>query len=436
MNFDVNTSISALTVFVQGLISFFSPCILPLLPVYIGYLSGGTITKDENGQPVYNRRKVIVNTLFFVIGISFAFFILGFGITAFGKFISKYQFVFSIVAGVIIILFGLYQIGVFKRSRILSSEKKLPIHLEKMTMSPITALLFGFVFSFSWTPCIGPVLTSVLLLVGSTGTFAKGTFLIVVYTLGFVIPFLAVGVFSTALLGFFGKHKNVVKYTTKIGAVIMILMGLYLVGNGIYTKVKPTFVGAPNTEVADASGRPTEETVAPEESADTQPSASAKEPTPEKEQAPARELPDIMDFVLTDQYGKTHRLSDYKGKTVFLNFWATWCPPCKAEMPDIQAIYDDFKAAGDDSVAIISIATPNIGNEKDEEYIKDFLNKKGYTYPVLMDPSGQTLYDYGINAFPTTFMINSESKVFGYVPGAIPKDFMLDIIQQTKDSVK
>ena len=109
----------------------------------------------------------------------------------------------------LIILFGLYQMGVFGSSRLLGEEHRIPFHLEKMTMSPVTALIMGFTFSFAWTPCVGPALTSVLLMAGSAQSSAKGFLLIGVYTLGFVLPFLAAGIVETSqLLGFFRKHMK------------------------------------------------------------------------------------------------------------------------------------------------------------------------------------------------------------------------------------
>ena len=106
MGFTIETGISGVTVFLQGLLSFFSPCVLPLVPLYIGYLAGGAKTVDEDGAIHYRRSKVIVNTLFFVLGVSFAFFLLGFGFTAVGKFFSGNRVLFARIGGVLVILFG------------------------------------------------------------------------------------------------------------------------------------------------------------------------------------------------------------------------------------------------------------------------------------------------------------------------------------------
>ena len=228
MGFSLDVSVPVFTVFFQGLLSFFSPCVLPLIPLYIGYLSGGTRTKGEDGKVHYNRKKVIVNTLFFVIGISFTFFVLGLGASALGAAFKGNQVLFARIGGILVIAFGLYQLGVFGTSKVLGGEHRLPFKLEGLAMSPWTALIMGVTFSFAWTPCVGPALSSVLLMSASANTKALGFILIGVYTLGFILPFLAVGVFSTTLLDLFKRHSNVVKYTVKAGGVLMILIGVMM----------------------------------------------------------------------------------------------------------------------------------------------------------------------------------------------------------------
>ena len=226
MNFDLNISVSALTVFFQGLLSFFSPCVFPLVPLYVGYFSSGTQKVEADGTVHYPRGRVLLNTLFFVLGISAAFFLLGFGFTVLGRFLSKNQIWFARISGIIMILFGLYQLGLFGHPGVLEREHRLPFRLDRLVMGPLPALLLGFTFSFAWTPCVGPTLSSVLLLAGSSANAGRGFLLICVYTLGFVLPFLAVGLFTQTILALFKKHRNVVKYTVKIGAVLLIFMGL------------------------------------------------------------------------------------------------------------------------------------------------------------------------------------------------------------------
>ena len=227
MNLTLETSISAITVFFQGLISFFSPCVLPLIPLYIGYLSGGAKTVDEEGNIIYKRGRVMRNTLFFVLGISFAFFLLGFGFTAVGKFFHNYRTWFTRIGGIVVVLFGLYQLGLFG-SLTLSKERRFHFQPDSLAMNPLTALILGFTFSFAWTPCVGPALASVLLLAASAASSLTGFLLLGVYTLGFVLPFLAVGLFTNALSSFFKKYRSAMKYTVKLGGILMVFIGVMM----------------------------------------------------------------------------------------------------------------------------------------------------------------------------------------------------------------
>lgn len=502
MGFSFDVSVPVFTVFLQGLVSFFSPCVFPLIPIYISYLSGGTARKTEDGKVVYQRSKVIIHTLFFVIGVSFAFFALGFGFSALGGFFKSNQLLFARLGGAIVFLFGLYQLGALGSSDVLGKERRLPLNLDKLAMSPFTALLMGFTFSFAWTPCVGPVLASVLLMTASASTTTMGFVLIGVYTLGFVLPFLAVGLFTTTLLELFKKHKGVVKYTVKIGGILMMIMGVMmftgkmnsvtgylsdLSTQPVAQESKAPESGAAGKET-EAGTQAAEEKAGAESGAETQAAEnkaaenesgtgtrSADEAKPEKESGSAdggetakagetaaqpdgeakadgakdagesqpadvadaeneetgSGLPAAIDFTLTDQYGNSHTLSDYKGKTVFLNFWATWCPPCRAEMPDIQKLYEEYDTEGDDALIVLGIASPNIGGEKSEEGVKQFLEENGYTYPVLMDTTGEQFMNYGVFSYPTTFMIDRDGNVFGYVSGSLSGDMMKSIVEQT-----
>lgn len=450
MNFNIETSVSALTVFLQGVLSFFSPCVLPLIPLYVSYFAGGAKKVEADGTVTYPRKKVMLNTLFFVLGISFTFFLLGLGFTALGRFFSGNRIWFARFGGILMILFGLYQLGVFGRSDKIEQEHRLPLRLDRFAMGPVPAFLLGFTFSFAWTPCVGPALGSVLLMAGSSATMGKGFFLIGVYTLGFVLPFIAVGLFTGTVLGFFKKYRNVVRYTVKISAVLLILMGFmtltgfmnnmtgYLssLGNGSAAPQETAAAGDENggdapdgsdsaqTKENGSSSASTDET---DSSAQTDETSSETAPSdPDAVPAP--------DFTLVDQYGNEHTLSDYKGKTVFLNFWATWCGPCRSEMPEIQALYEKYgKNEGD--LVVLGVATPNLGQEGSAEDIADFMKNQGYTFPTVMDDTGFISAMYGISAYPTTFMIDENGNVYGYVASALTGDIMESIVQQTMDSV-
>ena len=451
MGFTIETGISALTVFVQGLLSFFSPCVLPLVPLYLGYLSGG-IGQEEHKAG--ERLRLFIRVLFFALGISGAFFILGLGASAAGIFFREQRMLFARIGGIIVIIFGLYQLGIFGKSRLLGEEHRIPFHLEKMTMSPVTALIMGFTFSFAWTPCVGPALTSVLLMAGSAQTSLKGFLLIGVYTLGFILPFLAAGVFTAQLLGLFRKHMNVVRYTVKAGGVLMILMGAlmftgkmnditgYLSASQTQEETGQNVSGTDGEAENEADGSSdTGEEESPEngggDSGTVQDengtgSDAGKDAGSSRDADDEENLTPAYNFELKDQYGNTHRLEDYKGKVIFLNFWGTWCPPCRAEMPDIQKLYEEYSAQGDAAeVVILGAAAPNMGQEGDVSSITQFMEENGYTYPVLMDESWEMFNWYGITSFPTTFMIDRNGNVYGYVTGQMSEDIMRSIIRQT-----
>ena len=414
--FDLSVSVSLATVFVQGLLSFFSPCVLPLLPLYLGYLSG---SMGDNQGAQTSWVKTLVNTLFFVIGISAAFFLLALGLTALGQALHQYQKIIIQVGGILIIAFGLFQLGVF-RPAAMEQDRRIRFPLQKLAMSPLVALVFGFTFSFAWTPCVGPALASVLVMAGSADTAAQGFALIGVYTLGFVLPFLAVALSAGAILKLFQKHRNVVRYTVKVGGALLIVIGLLMV-TGWMDTLSDSLAGA------DPQAAPTAQvTSQPQESA--QPEATDG---PEESQAP---IP-ALDFTLTDQFGNTHTLEEYKGKTILLNFWATWCGPCRSEMPDLQSIYEDY-GKNEKDLVVLGVAAPNLGQEGAEADITAFLEENGYTYPTLMNTDASLFYSYGISSFPTTFMIDKDGNVYGYIIGAQSREVFDDIIRQTMDGAK
>ncbi len=229
MNFSFVSDISALASFLEGVLSFFSPCVLPLLPVYFSFLSGGNAERNENGEIIYKRSKVVINTLFFVLGISLIFFILSLGVKGVGKIFSTSSHLFSIIGGALIIVFGLWQFVFYGTKYGAKKEKRININTNR-AKGPLLSFLLGFSFSFSWTPCIGPILSSVLIMASSS---FKGEIYLLLYALGFTLPFILLAFFTSSLLSFFQKYKRVVKYTVRIGAIVMILLGIMMIVTNI-----------------------------------------------------------------------------------------------------------------------------------------------------------------------------------------------------------
>lgn len=416
-------NISFIFVFFQGILSFLSPCILPLIPIYISYLAGNSKKVSGDGIITYERREVFLNTVFFVLGISTVFFILGLSFTTLGRILNSYKVIISRISGIIIIFLGLFQLGLFNFG-FLNREFKIKAKINFNNMNPSVAYIMGFTFSFAWTPCVGPALSSILLLASSAKTTILGNMLVLVYALGFIIPFLILGIFTTQALNFIKKNKKIVQYTIKVGGVIMVIMGLMTFTGGINNITK--YLNSNNSYINEETK---DKKIEDENKAQNDYSDESKN---EHNGSNNKDLMEAFDFSLTDQYGNTHTLSDYKGKTVFLNFFATWCGPCKVEMPHIEELYNEHNLNNDD-IVIIAVSNPG-GREKDMNGVKQFLKDEGYTFPVVFDESGEVFSKYNIMSLPTTFMINEYGKVYGYVSGALSKDQMESIIKQTQEN--
>ncbi|MDF2540415.1 MAG: hypothetical protein K0S47_133 [Herbinix sp.] len=440
-------SISFILVFLEGLLSFFSPCVIPLIPIYMSYLAGSAKSVSEDGTIKYQRKKVFLHTIFFVFGISSAFFLLGYSITSLGSFFQENQLLFTRVGGILIIGLGLIQTG-FLEIKFLQRERKFHLSLGDREMNPLLAFLMGFTFSFAWTPCVGPALSSVIILAANAQNTALSNLLILLYSAGFVIPFLLLGLFTTQVLNFLKAHQKLLKYTVKIGGVILIIIGIMTFTgwmNGISkylnTYQPPEINSGSNVSENDSSQtneNSGEINLTPNTSSDD----TAATPSPAEDTSDQGKKAPIpaFDFTLVDQYGNEHTLSDYKGKIVFLNFWATWCPPCREEMPDIEALYNEFNQNQDD-VIILGVANPSSdeypqNQDEDKDTIIKFLEDNDYTFPVVFDETGELLESYYIRSFPTTFMIDMEGNIFGYAPSMLTKDMMLNAIEQTRKSTE
>ncbi len=394
--------LNLVVVFIEGLLSFLSPCILPILPIYLSMLSNSSIENLKSGN--FTKSSLFRNTLFFTLGISATFFILGSSLNVLSSFFNTNKNLIMIIGGIIIVFMGLFYMDIIK-SNILNKEKRFKI--KSKSMNTVTSFILGFTFSFGWTPCIGPILASVLIMSSSTDNASTSYLLIVVYTIGFILPFILVSLFYNRLVKSIDKIKNYMDKIKKIGGIVLIVSGLVMLANGVGGKLEISKIQNDNKNKAENNQRIT----------------NNEEQVDEKIKA--------LDFTLYDQYGKEHKLSDYKGKTIFLNFWATWCPPCREEMPYIDELYKEYNKNNDD-VVILGVASPNLGREGDQEHIEKFLEDEGYTFPVVFDDGGSLVYQYGISAFPSTLIIDKEGYINQYVPGAMNKETMKYIIESAK----
>ena len=211
--------VTVFALFAEGLLSFLSPCVLPILPVYVGILAGGAGEKEES-------RTVLINTLFFVVGITMTFLLLAFTSSLLSRFLQANSQLLRIISGLLIIFMGLVQLG-WLRINVLEREfsAKSKAYQVGKKVTPLVAFLMGFTFSFSWTPCIGPILASVFIYASSHAGWTS-FFLILVYCLGFILPFLLVAFFSQKVLEFFKNKRQNLGWTKKVSGYLLLIIGL------------------------------------------------------------------------------------------------------------------------------------------------------------------------------------------------------------------
>ena len=374
-----------LSMFVEGLVSFFSPCIIPVLPLYLGYLSSGYKSVDEDGNVTYNRVRVFITTCFFVLGISFAILLLGISVSVFKNLFSRYSLILSFIGSFLLIVFGLYTLG-FISIPLLDRERRIGVTFDLKKLNYLTACLFGFLFSFSWTPCVGPYLTSAVIMAGSQDSILIGVVYILIYILGFVIPFLLLGLFLEEFLKFINKRRSILRYVSIIGGVLILVMGLYM------------FV---------SSSR---------ELLNTQ-----NELKKYQDQGYVLYENDKQkyDFTLINADGDYITLSELEGENVCITFFRTWCTYCKQELSDLTLLQEEYP-----DIRFLIVTSPNVDNETNEEGIKKYLDELNCDVELLYDYDMSLSSRYGVSGFPMTFMFNDEDMFYGYIPGYLPLEDM------------
>lgn len=385
--------------FVEGVLSFFSPCILPLIPLYIGYLTADAKSVDENGVISYKRSKVLLTTFFFVLGISTVFFIAGLSILTFKEFFDEYKIVFSMLCGMLLIVFGLVYLNIIKIPA-LNKEHRLPIKLDLNKMTYFKAFVLGFFFSFAWTPCIGPMLSSAVIMAANATSVWLGNAYLLAYALGFIFIFLMLGLFTEEILNLLKKNQNILKYTVTLGGLLILLMGGWMIWTSTSEIISLQSLNV-KPEVSDSINQET---------------------VPD-----SRKDIEKYNFTLLDQNGVEHALLDYEGEPVFVTFFATWCGYCKKELPILQELKNE-----NPDLNVLVIVRPDYGQEIDEAGIKKYIADNGFEDMTFLFDEGQVFTEYGVTSFPTSFVYKADGSMLGYVPGAVEKDKLLEILEQAR----
>jgi cytochrome c-type biogenesis protein len=223
----MESSIASMTaVFVAGIISFLSPCVLPLVPGYVSYIAGQTIPDSTASKALIVRMQALALSTCFVLGFATVFVILGASATALGQALISYRYELNLVGGVIVIGFGLFATGLLRPAWL---QRNFRIDIVLPGGRPAAAYLLGMAFAFGWTPCIGPILGAILTVSAASATVAKGVTLLAVYSLGLAIPFLLAALFTGDLLAKIKLIGRVGRLLQILAGAIMVLMGIAMI---------------------------------------------------------------------------------------------------------------------------------------------------------------------------------------------------------------
>jgi cytochrome c-type biogenesis protein len=374
--------------FAAGILSFLSPCVLPLVPGYISLMSGVSIDQlKEGGSGGNARRAVITNSLAFNAGLSVIFLALGTTAGLVGASIISNPWVRGI-GGVIIILFGLQLIGLlkiatlYKDTRFFSNEKP---------RGPLGSFTLGIAFAAGWTPCIGPILGGILGLAAASGGWRSGLTLSAFYSAGLAVPFLLTGLGINKFLAFYGKFRKHLHKVEIVSGVVLIVVGLFIM-TGKSTLLTSSWVAKylPNAEgwikVNPASPPPP-------------PSAGSNFQT-----APDVELQTLE--------GRPFHLTELRGSVVLLNFWATWCVPCRAEIPEFNVMQRELKPQGLEIVGVSTSPADSV------DAIRDFQKDLKQEYTVVRgEKSVDEKFGNG-PGLPITYLIDRDGRIRLTVIGA------------------
>jgi len=237
----MNENISYIAAFIAGVLTYLSPCLLPLVPSFIAYIAGVSFgdLKDA-GKMGGIRRKAAIHSLLFILGFSIVFILLGLTATLIGKTLFRYQKLIRITGGVFIILFGLYLTGIL-RLDFLGRERKFDIRMKGA--SYLGSFLMGVTFAAAWTPCAGPILGSILVLAGTKAKLTVGAGLLTAYSLGIAIPFFLTGLAVNSFLEYFNRFRKIVSVINIVGGIFLMIVGV-LVATNYLSVISERFMSA------------------------------------------------------------------------------------------------------------------------------------------------------------------------------------------------
>lgn len=229
--------LSGMIAFGAGILSFFSPCVLPLVPSYLIFISGITFDDYIGLDSKKYRKIVLIHSISFIFGFSLIFISLGFSSSLIGNILARYQTSVMRIGGLILILMGLFYLNIIKIP--LFNQQRM-IQLKDKPVGIFGSFIVGITFSLGWTPCVGPVLSSILIIASTSNSVFKGAYLLSLYSLGMAVPFILSAILFDRLFVLMKRYGYVVKYSPKILGILLIIIGVLLVSS-LFTRISLYF---------------------------------------------------------------------------------------------------------------------------------------------------------------------------------------------------
>jgi len=369
--------VNILIAFAGGLLSFLSPCVLPLVPGYISLMSGVSIDHLKAEGASGSRRAVIANSLAFNAGLSVIFLALGGTAGLVGATIINNVWV-RVIGGLVIIIFGLHLIGLLKIKYLYKDTRQFSNEKPRGMLGSLT---LGIAFAAGWTPCIGPILGGIIGLAATSGGWKGGLLLSAFYSAGLSVPFLVTGLGINQFLSFYSKFRQHLHKVEVVSGVILILIGVLVMSNRVTLLASSRLAAlVPNFEsllhVRGAEG-----------------------PPPPPANATYNPAPDVQ-FTKLD--GSPFKLNDLRGRVVLLNFWATWCVPCRNEIPSLSAMQKDLDARG---LSIIGVSYDDTA-----DLVQQFQKDIPQSYQIVLG-GREVGSELPASPLPTTYIIDRQGRI-------------------------
>ena len=373
--------VNILIAFAGGLLSFLSPCVLPLVPGYISLMSGVSIDHLKAEGASGSRRAVIANSLAFNAGLSVIFLTLGGAAGLLGAAIINNVWV-RVIGGLVIIVFGLHLIGLLKIKYLYKDTRQFSNEKPRGMLGSLT---LGIAFAAGWTPCIGPILGGIIGLAATSGGWKGGLLLSAFYSAGLSVPFLVTGLGINQFLSFYSKFRRHLHKVEVVSGVVLILIGVLVMSNRVTLLASSRLAGwLPDWESRLKLKGSDQQT---------------------KTTTPGQKFPLAPDVQFTKLDGSALRLSDLHGRVVLLNFWATWCVPCRSEMPEFNQMQHDFEARG------LSIVGASISPLDTPDVISSFQRDVKQNYTVVRGPEEIGNQFSNGPGLPVTHILDREGRI-------------------------